>query len=124
MGNIRLIGFSDCSCRLTSIMYCNWEGGGLSSRVLEPCALLSEACAVPFWLLGASCLGVRWGGLREGDLVTGTEELQGCQILGLCRKGEACRVIWETSLGLQIWDDAFCEVQVCASSHHYHLVTS
>lgn len=59
MGNIRLIGFSDCSCRLTSIMYCNWEGGGLSSRVLEPCALLSEACAVPFWLLGANCLGVR-----------------------------------------------------------------
>lgn len=30
---------------------------GLSSRVPEPCARLSEACAVPFWLLGASCWG-------------------------------------------------------------------
>lgn len=61
--------------------------------------------------------------MREGDLVTVTEELWGCQNLGLWRKGEACRVVWETSLGLQIWDDAFCEVQVCSSSHAYHLVT-
>lgn len=68
-------------------------------------------------------LGVRWGGLREGDLATVTEERWGCPILGLWRKGEACRVVWETSLGPQIGDNAFCKVQFCSSSHPYHLVT-
>lgn len=48
-------------------------------RVLEPCALLSQGLHDPILAAQGKVLGVRWGGLKEGDPVTVTEQLWGAR---------------------------------------------